>query len=113
MTQLIHGRFLPAELHCSLRNAAVLLVAFALVLAVATRYTNYSSSGQNSGPAVHRTIENKRQHIEKTSFLWLAAPSNPVRFKPPVTPQLVIVHAPILKVPYGENLYNRPPPSLS
>ena len=112
--QLTHREFRPAELHCSLRNAAVLMVAFALMLAVATRYTEYSDTGtQISGPVVHRTLENKRQHIEKTSLIWLFALADVVRLKPPPTPQVAIVDAPVTKVLYGEDLYNRPPPFLS
>jgi hypothetical protein len=111
---LTRGEFLPVKLHASLRNAAVLMAAFALMLAVATRYTEYSDTGaQNSGPVVHRTLENKRQHIEKTSFVWLVVLANLVRLKPPATPQVAIIDAPIIKVLYGEDLYNRPPPFLS
>lgn len=106
--------FLSAELRGSLRSAAVLLVAFALMLAVTTRYTDYSNTGiQNSGSVVHRTLENKRQHIEKTSFVWLVALTNLVRFKPTATPRVAIVNAPTIKVLYVGNLSNRPPPFLS
>lgn len=111
---MTHRGFLPTELHCWLRNAAVLMVAFALVLAVATRYTDYSDTGtQNSGPVVHRTLENKRQHIEKTTFIWLAPLANLVRLKPPAAPQVANIDVPVVHVPYGEDLYNRPPPFLS
>jgi len=106
--------FLPAELHCSLRNAAVLMVVFALVLAVTTRYTDYSNTGARvSGPTVHRTLENKRQHIEKTSFVWLVVLANLVRLKPPAAPPVATTDTPVIKVLYGEDLYNRPPPFLS
>lgn len=103
--------FLPPELRLSFRNAAILMVAFALILAVATRYTDYSNTGgQNSGPVVHRSLENKRQHIEKTSFVWLVALTNLIRLKPPVTAQIAVISTPFIKVPYGDDLYNRPPP---
>jgi hypothetical protein len=106
--------FLSAELRGSLRNAAVWMVAFALMLAVTTRYTDYSNTGtQNRGSVVHRTLENKRQHIEKTSFVWLVALTNLVRLKPPATPRVTIVNPPTVKLLYGEDLYNRPPPFLS
>jgi hypothetical protein len=108
------GEFLPAKLHSSLRTAAVLMAAFALMVAVATRYTEYSNTGAlNSGSVVHRTLENKRQHIEKTSFVWLIVLANLVRLKPPATPRVAIIDAPIIKVLRGEDLYNRPPPFLS
>lgn len=106
--------FVPAALHCSLRAAAVLMVAFALMMAVATRYSDYTNTGaQATGSAVHQNLENKRQHIEKTSFVWLVALANLVRLKPPASPQVAIVDAPVIKVLHGEDLYNRPPPFLS
>jgi hypothetical protein len=90
------------------------MAAFALMLAVATRYTEYSNIGAlNNGSVVHRTLENKRQHIEKTSFVWLIVLANLVILKPPATPRVAIIDAPIVKVLYGEDLYNRPPPFLS
>lgn len=106
--------FPPAELHCSLRNAAVFMVAFALILAVTTRYTDCANtSTQATGSVVHQNLENKRQHIEKTSFVWLVALANLVRLKPPATPQVAMIDAPVIKVLFGEDLYNRPPPFLS
>jgi hypothetical protein len=111
---LTGGGFQPVELHGSLRNAAVLMVAFALMLAVTTRYTDYANSGaQATGSVVHQNLENKRQHIEKTSFVWLVALANLVRLKPPAVPSVAIVDVPVIKALYGEDLYNRPPPLLS
>ena len=90
------------------------MVAFALMLAVATRYTDYANTGALApGSVVHQNLENKRQHIEKTSFVWLVVLANLVRLKPPATPRVAIVDAPVIRVLYGEDLYNRPPPFLS
>lgn len=112
--QLSRAGFMAAELHCAFRNAAVLTVAFTLMIAVATRYTNYSDTGtQINGPVAHRHLENKRQHIEKTSYVFTFALANLVRLKPPPGPRLAINDSPLIKVLYGEDLYNRPPPVLS
>jgi hypothetical protein len=112
-TTLTQRGFSAVAIHCSYRKAAVLMVAFALILAVTTRYTDYVDAGAPAtGSAVHQKLENKRQHIEKTSFVWLVALTNLVRLKPPVTPRVAPVLAPLTKVFYGEDLYNRPPPFL-
>ena len=105
---------MPAELQCAFRKAAVLTVAFMLMIAVATRYTDYSDAGgQVNGPVAHRHLENKRQHIEKTSYVFAFALANLVRLKPAPGPGLAITNAPLIKALYGEDLYNRPPPFLA
>jgi hypothetical protein len=106
--------FMPAEIHSAFRNAAVLMVAFTLMIAVATRYTDYSDTGtQIHGPVAHHNLENKRQHIEKTSYVFSFALADLIGLKPPPDPRLAILDAPLIKVLYGEDLYNRPPPFLS
>ena len=103
----------PAELQCAARNAAVLMVAFLLMVVVATRYTDYSDTGtQINGPVAHHKLQNKQQHIEKTSYLFTFALANLVRLQPPTGPQVATVCAPVIKAFYGEDLYNRPPPFL-
>ena len=108
------GRGFTPELRCAFRNAAVLMVAFMLVIAVATRYTDYSDTGtQIHGPVAHRHPEKTRQHIENTSYVFNIALANLVRLKPPAAPRLAVTDAPLIKVLYGEDLSNRPPPVLS
>ncbi len=90
------------------------MVAFALMLAVVTRYTDYANtSAQVTGSTIHQKLENKRQHIEKTSFVRLVALADLVRLRPPAIRQVAIVDTPAIKILYGEDLYNRPPPFLS
>jgi hypothetical protein len=112
--QLTRRGFVPRELQCALRNAAVLMVAFMLVMVVATRYTDYSDTGaQINGPVAHRHLENTRQHIENTNYVFTFEFANPVRLEPPPGRRIAINGTPLIKVLYGEDLYNRPPPSLS
>jgi hypothetical protein len=112
--QLTPRGFMPAGLHCAFRNAAVLMVAFTLMIAVATRYTDYSDAGTRmNGPVAHRHLENTRQHIENTSYVFTFALANLVGLKPPPGPRLTIPDAPLIKVLHGDDLYNRPPPFLS
>lgn len=108
------SEFLRPGFNCSLRNAAVFIVALALMLAVTTRFTNYANIGTHlTAPTVHQNLESKRQHIEKTSFVRMAGLAELVRLKPPAVSPVVTVDAPVIKTLFGEHLYNRPPPLLS
>ncbi len=105
--------FLPTGVNCSLRSAAVFIVAFGLMLAVTTRFTDSANTTHLTGPTVHQNLESKRQHIEKTSFVWMVALADLVRLKPPAVPPVAIVDVLVIKAIYGQDLYNRPPPLFS
>lgn len=108
------SEFVRPGLDCSLRNAAVFIVALALMLAVTTRFTNYANIGTHlTGPTVHQNLESKRQHIEKTSFVRMAGLADLVRLRPPAVSPVVTVDVPVIKALFGEHLYNRPPPLFS
>jgi len=106
---------LPFLVYRSLYQAAVLTAAFALVMTVATRYTDHVEPGvQVSCAVVHHGLENKQQHIEKTSFTWFFSLSGFDKLKPS---RLVskVVHSDELQVKslHSSDLFTRPPPFFS
>lgn len=112
----LKNRRAESDLRRSLHSAAVLMVAFALAIAVATRYTDHSDAGILIGSSLvqHHNLQDKRQHIEKTSLIWIFALMTFVKLKPPtLSLRVASIGAPLVKVFHGEDLYNRPPPFLS
>jgi len=100
---------------CSWRSAGVVVVTFALAFAVATRFTDYSSLVPHTTRSVAQyDLGNKRQHIDKSNFTWMFSLAACSRLElPPLEPRVATPHIPVVKVFYGEHLYNRPPPVLS
>ncbi len=101
-------------LYRSLYQASVLTAALALVMTVATRYTDHVDAGvQVSCAVVHHSLENKQQHVEKTRFVWIFPPASFETLKPSTLAGRVIQHNQLrvteLSIP---DLYSRPPPSF-
>lgn len=99
----------------SLYQAAVLTAAFALVMTVATRYTDHVDPGvQVSCAVVHHSLENKQQHVEKTSFTWIFALASFDKLKPSTSMSPVIQRDELQVRSFSSSdLYIRPPPSFS
>jgi hypothetical protein len=105
----------PRVVYRSFYRAAVLTAAFALVMTVATRYTGQVDTGaQVSGAVVHHSLENKQQHIEKTSFTGIFPLAGFEKLKPSTWASQVIQSDELqVKNLYSSDLFSRPPPSLS
>jgi hypothetical protein len=113
--QAVRRVFALAKLRSSWHKAAVLMVAFALVIAVATRYTDYSDATVRIEKSVVKyDFGGKQQHIEKINFTWFFPLATFVSLKPPTSPLAVAtIGVPISKILPATDLYNRPPPFLS
>ena len=101
-------------LYRSLYQAAVLTAALALVMTVATRYTDHVDAGaQVSCAVVHHSLENQQQHVEKTSLVWIFPPSSFGTLKPSTLAARVIQqdHLRLTNLA-SPGLYSRPPPSF-
>lgn len=90
------------------------LLSCALAVAVATRYTDSVSAGIGHTTTIAQHDDGtKRQHIDKSSFTWTFSFANVARVEPPCYSLRATAFVPLAVLSlWGENLYNRPPPSL-
>jgi len=99
---------------CSWRVVCAGILSCALAVAVATRYTDYVrvSTGHSTTIAQHDE-GTKRSHIEKSSFTWSFSFTDFSRVEPPRRSfHTAFFDPPAVFSVRGENVYNRPPPSL-
>jgi hypothetical protein len=89
------------------------LVICSLTISLATRFCVHISSQAHTSKSVERrSVEPKRQHLNKDAIRWVAS-ATPSTFFRPATLDLRVAPAqtPLPSHIADESLYNRPPPS--
>lgn len=95
------------------RSAWIAIAIFSLICSLATRYYAPATSQVHTAKSVERrSLEPKRQHLDRDATRWVA----PVASFASLEPETVgarVPHAELLPsmVVLDESLYNRPPPS--
>jgi hypothetical protein len=97
------------------RLVVIAVATCALTISLATRfYTPFSSSGHSVRALEHRSIDPKRQHLDKDASHWVAPVASFTLLEPTAVLQRITVSGPVLPShAFDKSLYNRPPPQFS
>jgi hypothetical protein len=95
------------------RGVLIVIAICSLTLSVATRFWASSTSQSKIVKSVdQRSVEPKRQHLNKDATRWVAPLVDFSIFVPAAIETSLALSGPVLpKHVFSESLYNRPPPS--
>jgi hypothetical protein len=93
-------------------GAVIALVICSLTLSLATRFCIQATSEVHVSKAVERrSIEPKRQHLNRDASRWVVSAANANFLEPVVLyVRAVPAESPLPNHVFDESLYNRPPP---
>jgi hypothetical protein len=94
-------------------SVIVLIAAISLTLSLATRYGSARACSDSAGTTVQKVSapEQARQRLLKNAATWVPPAICVTGLEIPVAhTHIVAAGPPIIKLCFGKNLYNRPPP---
>jgi hypothetical protein len=95
------------------RGALIVLAICSLTVSVATRFwASSTSQSQTVNSVAHRSVDPKRQHLNKDACRWVPSSATFSVFAPAEIETRLAPAGPLLpKHVFSDSLYNRPPPS--
>src|SRR5579863_207392 len=95
------------------QRALIVIAICSLTFSLATRFwVTHASSSHSVRTVERRSVEPKRQHLNRDAIRWVAPATDFSIIEPaPIEASLALDGPPLPKHVFSDSLYNRPPPS--